>query len=238
VKVPLVPKGRYVLSFRLDAESTRQVWQSCSDVEITNEDRLARPLVSNRRHVCVGKSWGLDVDECDAWVNFYDAMNGPNWRGCSSSRLDPCGCPQNSWGHTVFCNSYQNYQHIHEIYLLHNNLTGSIPVDVGRFTHLLALDLSENDIEGVVPLELGTIPTLQALWLHHNPRLGGHLPRSLAQPKFYALELQWCNFSGPLPPIDFLNISNCLLYGSVFDCPVPEQACGAACRERVPLALV
>jgi len=185
VKVPDFPEGKYVLSFRLDAESTRQVWQSCSDVRIIGKKRQAPAQVSSRP-VCVGQSWGLDVTECEAWVDFYDKMNGPNWRGCSTARLDPCGCPQSSWGHTLFCNTFQNYQHITEIYLLHNNLRGKIPSSIGRFKRLLALDLSENDIYGAVPSELGHVPTLQALWLHHNPRLGGHLPMSLAMPNFYA----------------------------------------------------
>jgi len=30
--------------------------------------------------------------ECDAWHDFYDALGGPNWVGCSGSRDGPCEC--------------------------------------------------------------------------------------------------------------------------------------------------
>lgn len=90
-------QGKYVLSFRWDAESTKQVWQSCSDVLITNHDESSA-MVAKDRPVCTGASWGLDVSECDAWVEFYDTLNGPNWKECSEYRLDPCACPQDSWG--------------------------------------------------------------------------------------------------------------------------------------------
>merc|ERR1712176_1024636 len=38
VKVPQVPPGDYVLSFRWDSEQTPQVWASCSDVTIVGAD--------------------------------------------------------------------------------------------------------------------------------------------------------------------------------------------------------
>ena len=72
----------------------------------------------------------------------------------------------------------------------------------------------------------------KALWLHHNPRLGGQLPASLAKLSPYALELHSCNFTGALPPMAFYNISNCLMYGNPFACPIQAQAlsCGATCQ--------
>merc|ERR1712107_792281 len=97
---------------------------------------------------------GLDVEECTVWVELFDALGGSNWKGCSDNRLDPCGCEQKHWGATVFCNSFQNYQHIHEIYLLNNSLSGQLPVSVAKFKHLLALDVSENQLTGTVPEEL------------------------------------------------------------------------------------
>ena len=35
LKVPDVPPGEYVLSFRWDCEASAQVWQSCADITIT-----------------------------------------------------------------------------------------------------------------------------------------------------------------------------------------------------------
>lgn len=49
------------------------------------------------RHLCSGDSLGLDVYECDGWVDFYDTLHGDGWVGlaretCSNLRKDPCGC--------------------------------------------------------------------------------------------------------------------------------------------------
>lgn len=227
--------GKYVLSYRWDSESVSQVWQDCSDVELvaSEEARQVSMKAGPERPLCQGASWGLDVNECTAWVELFDAMDGPNWKGCSEHRLDPCGCPQTHWGATIFCNSFQNYQHIHEIYLLNNSLRGQVPKSIGQLSRLLALDMSENLLTGTVPSELGDIETLEALWLHHNPRLGGSIPESFLKRSFYAFELQYSNFSGQVPALNYWNISNCLLYGNAFECPIPEEAkaCGGACRD-------
>ena len=36
LRVPDVPAGDYLLSFRWDCEFSAQIWQACSDVTITN----------------------------------------------------------------------------------------------------------------------------------------------------------------------------------------------------------
>lgn len=40
VRVPKVPPGDYVVSFRWDSEQTPQVWASCSDVKIVAADEV------------------------------------------------------------------------------------------------------------------------------------------------------------------------------------------------------
>jgi hypothetical protein len=89
--------GAYVLSWRWDAEQTEQVWAQCGDVEIVSETTassaakaqgasttgaattaavaktraapVAATLPSGARHVCEAESLGLDVRDCDAWVD-------------------------------------------------------------------------------------------------------------------------------------------------------------------------
>jgi hypothetical protein len=44
VKVPMVPPGDYVISFRWDSEQTPQVWNSCGDVTIKSEGLPSKPF--------------------------------------------------------------------------------------------------------------------------------------------------------------------------------------------------
>jgi len=43
VKVPVVPKGEYLLSWRWDVEQSPQVWSNCADVTIDEADTAAQP---------------------------------------------------------------------------------------------------------------------------------------------------------------------------------------------------
>ena len=87
------------------------------------------------------------------------------------------------------------------------------------------------------------MPSLSMLWMDHNPALGGSIPLSFSQLHLSVLELHYSNFSGALPPLDFLSIADCMLYNdrwrapatavaaagnNVFACPLPEggESCG------------
>jgi N-acetylneuraminic acid mutarotase len=49
-------------------------------------------LRSVEAYFCVGNSAQLPVDQCNAWIEFYDATHGENWLVCGSLRTDPCSC--------------------------------------------------------------------------------------------------------------------------------------------------
>merc|ERR1711972_213494 len=48
VRVPNVPAGEYVLSFRWDSEQTPQVWNSCADVTIKTSGQSSKPFTATR----------------------------------------------------------------------------------------------------------------------------------------------------------------------------------------------
>ena len=41
---------------------------------------------------CTGLSAQLRQEDCDAWVQFFDATAGSKWLACSDARTDPCSC--------------------------------------------------------------------------------------------------------------------------------------------------
>lgn len=246
-----VPKdltpGHYVLSFRWDAEQTKQVWSHCSDVLVvaagTGREEAAAQLAAVQdaavaeSPVCVGASIGLSTDDCAAWVAFYDALDGDSWpaswkKSCDSLRSDPCGC-EGTWQKFIVCSAFRDFAHITEIYLLSNDIRGTIPPAFTGMKHLKSLSLVDTQISGSLPLEMGSMTGLEMIWLDHNPSLGGKIPESLLQlSNLSVLELHRSNFTGVLPALDFATIQDCTLNNLVFDCPLPAGAetCGAVCR--------
>ena len=59
-----------------------------------------------------------------------------------------------------------------------NDLTGSIPSELGNLTNLRELSLSGNQLSGSIPSELGNLANLERLFLHNNAGLSGPLPGS------------------------------------------------------------
>lgn len=238
VVVPDLPEGDYVLSWRWDAEQTKQVWSHCSDVTIKNPKLPPQPapIPPTDAPVCVGASIGLEVEECNAWVEFYDALGGDHWpkawsEGCSG-RLDPCGCGH-AWQKSIKCNGIRDYMHISEIYVLGPQVSGVLPKSIKNLRGLTALSIVESNLKGPLPSELGEMPNLIYIWLDHNPKLDGAIPESFVNmTQLYALELHQNNLTGKLPTSKWGNIADCALQGNTFACPLPQGAlaCGAMCK--------
>ena len=164
IQVPTdIASGNYVVSWRWDAEQTKQVWSQCGDVIVvqkqdnitTKNDRFQsfRRLgarIPTTETLCVGKSLGLDIYDCQAWVELYDALNGEQWpkvwsENCVSLRTDPCGCG-NDWEKHVQCTGRRGLQRISEIYLMDAHVQGVLPKSIGRFDALVALSLVGKDL--------------------------------------------------------------------------------------------
>ena len=94
-----------------------------------------------------------------------------------------------------------------------NQLTGSIPPEIGNMTNLEWLDLSNNQLTGSIPSKIGNLTNLTGLNLAYN-QLTGEIPESICD-----LNINWSN-SG------FFSISNnqfCPPYPSCIEDYVGEQ---------------
>ena len=60
-----------------------------------------------------------------------------------------------------------------------NQLTGTIPPQLGSLPALISLRLSNNQLTGGIPASLAQSKTLQSLDLYNNPSLGGTIPKSI-----------------------------------------------------------
>ena len=83
--------------------------------------------------------------------------------------------------------------------LNNNELSGTIPTELRRLTKLTGLDLGNNRLTGTIPTQLGQLTELRYLNLHDN-QLTGTIPTQLGQlTKLTALYLDSNELSGEIP---------------------------------------
>ena len=111
------------------------------------------------------------IEEAEILDAIYDAMGGDAWTDNTSWKSnDPLG----SW-YGVTTNAAGRVTRLN---LASNNLTGSIPADLGKLTELTSLNLYNNGLKGSIPPELGNLSSLQTLSLSENA-LTGEIPSEL-----------------------------------------------------------
>ncbi|KAK0585505.1 hypothetical protein LWI29_029571 [Acer saccharum] len=106
-----------------------------------------------------------------------------------------------------------------------NNISGSIPKEIGNLASLNLLHLNNNNISGQIPPELYILPQLVHFLLDNN-NLSGYLPAELSKmPNLKILQLDNNNFQGTGIPVSYSNMSkllklslrNCNLQGEIPD---------------------
>jgi hypothetical protein len=108
--------------------------------------------------------------ECEALIALYTATNGANWTNNSgwNSTSTPC-----SW-YGVTCSG----GHVTRIDLYSNELSGTIPSELGNLANLEYLYLGWNQLSGSIPAELSDLINLEYLNLYYN-QLSGGIPSEL-----------------------------------------------------------
>ena len=106
-----------------------------------------------------------------------------------------------------------------------NNLTGSIPAELGNLTRPIELDLSGNELTGSIPAELGDLSMLQRLYLNGN-QLTGSIPAELGDlSSLTVLYLQNNRLTGSIPPElgDLSSLIQLLLNGNQLTGSIPAE---------------
>ncbi len=117
--------------------------------------------------------------ERQALIALYNSTDGANWTVRDNWR-NPGDTDFNDPGtectwHGITC-LLGNAVKI--IDLRDNNLSGSLPPELGDFPNLERLNLEVNELTGSIPPELGNLSNLQQLWLGYND-LTGSIPSQL-----------------------------------------------------------
>jgi Leucine-rich repeat (LRR) protein len=135
----------------------------------------------------------IPAAECEALVALYNSTNGAGWYPHAGWLQTNAPC---SW-YGVTCG---NGISVTELSLHYNQLTGSIPPELGNLTNLTDLDLSYNQLTGSIPPELGNLTNLWLLGLWNN-QLTGSIPPELGSLTNLAwLDLDHNQLTGSIPP--------------------------------------
>jgi len=164
---------------------------------------------------CTGQTQ-IPATECQALIDFYDAVTGEDWRYSGSwvPTPDPCDwagvtCASGSVSRLVFIgreltgsipHSMGALSDLTELDLRINQLSGLIPTSLGNLSNLSRMDLSSNDLTGPIPSEFGHLSSLTELVLTSNA-LSGPIPPELGDlQNLTHLSLNSNQLSGQIPP--------------------------------------
>ncbi|XP_074282402.1 uncharacterized protein LOC141606915 [Silene latifolia] len=86
-----------------------------------------------------------------------------------------------------------------ELYMSHNHLEGSLPLEMGKQNNLVLLGLDNNKFSGIIPDSLGDCSDLQHLFMDGNS-FEGNIPSSFASlASLQEIDFSRNNLSGPIP---------------------------------------
>ena len=131
--------------------------------------------------------------ERDALVALYTSTAGINWK--NSANWNGQLGSECEW-HGVFCSN----SHVSVINLSNNQLTGTIPSEIGDLKYLKTLSLWTNELTGSIPTEIGKLKDLTSLNLAVN-KLTGNIPSGIEKlSNLTSLQLYRNDFTGNIPP--------------------------------------
>ena len=154
--------------------------------------------------------------ECEALVALYDSTDGDNWKYNTAWKVTNTPC---SW-YGVTCSD----GNITQLVLSINQLSGTIPSELGNLLNLTELTLYRNRLSGTIPPELGKLVNLTKLALYRNI-LSGTIPSELGNlVNLTELTLYKNQLSGTIPSTlgNLTNLTEITLYQNKLSGTIPS----------------
>lgn len=143
----------------------------------------------------------IPASERAALIAIYNATDGDNWydnynwKGVNNEAdgFSAIGT-EGDWDYITV-----EGDHVVEINLFYNDLTGPLPAEIGNFPFLRDLDICGNNLTGGIPTQIGNLSRLTYLDLSDNP-FGGTIPPALGNlNNLIDLYCVNCNLTGSIP---------------------------------------
>ena len=154
----------------------------------------------------------------DALIAFYNATDGPNWTNNTNWLSDEV--IEEWYGVATDNNLYVSGLSLHQ-----NNLTGTIPPEIGQLQELRSLHLPVNRLTGSIPPEIGQLSNLSYLSFFGNELTGEIPPELLQLHSLQSLHLGSNELTGEIPSdIDQLvNLLGLSLFSNQLTGEIPPQ---------------
>ena len=149
---------------------------------------------------------------------FYEATGGDDWIDNTNWLTNQ---PLSQWAGV----QTDDQGYVTEFFLPWNNMTGSIPPQLGDLARLEVLALYGNELTGRIPPEIGKLTTVRYLALSSN-QLEGSIPPEIGNMvSVDTMFLSWNNLSGPIPA-EFGNLENLVflwIFQNQLSGPLPAE---------------
>jgi hypothetical protein len=154
---------------------------------------------------------------CEALVALYESTNGAGWT--DNTNWLQTTTVGDWFGITIYG------EHVNEIILFENNLTGTIPAILGNLSNLKYLILDFNQLTGTIPVELGNLTNLENLGLSMN-QLTGTIPVELGYlTNLKVLGLGMNQLTGTIPTElgSLVNLQSLHLFSNYLTGTIPDE---------------
>ncbi len=167
-----------------------------------------------------------------ALMALYNATNGTLWH--RKRNWTTTGSIRNWQGVSTNSSGF-----VTELSLKDNNLSGTLPPELGNLTQLTQLDLEYNELTGPIPPELGDLPQLRRLVLGANELTGTIPPELGGLSQLTMLDLGRNSLSGTIPSElgSLPRLDSLLLHRNELTGPIPAELGNLASLRRLLLAL-
>ena len=163
-----------------------------------------------------GISCGNREADSLALVSLYNTMGGPNWTDNANWLTGDL----ETWKGIEI-----TLDRVSRINLTNNNLSGTLPDQLGDLRYLRSLELSNNNISGAIPRPVFELSFLETLFLQANLLTGELPPQLFNQISLRNLALGQNSWTGVIPPeiINLQNLEYLVLNYTGLSGPIPDE---------------